>query len=204
MSTTREYFKLLAERAVREFIRKTKEYTAVDSREHNQGWRYTLDDYMTENGFRRIGSGKYGVAYAHPQKDYILKVFMRDAAYLKWLDFAKRHPNNPHVPKIRGKAVKLGKLLMAVRLEKLERASGNYQSFINKVTDIESYPDATPAEKEIGDFLASNERLLDLHGENVMMRKDGTYVIVDPFYNWYRASGFTIDPDDVSEFKAII
>ena len=80
-------------------------------------------------------------------------------------------------------------------------------------TSSEEFMQAYRAWREHGEFVLEdeninavlrhfeeNEILLDLHGENIMMRGD-QLVVIDPYYNWFNTDKmkFTIDPKDVDQ-----
>lgn len=159
-------------------------------------WRGKLDPAFSKYGFKLIGEGKYGAVYENPKYSFIIKVFMRDTAYLKWLNFAKQNQDNPWVPKIRGKVVRLGSLFMAVRLEKLTPGGSSDDVY---TADDEGNKAAT----KVVDFLEANSKLLDLHSGNVMKRGHQT-VIVDPLYMWFKGGQFVIDPNDLSGLDSIL
>lgn len=176
------------------FRKATANVSAVDNRETE--WRGTLEQLMALYGFKLIGQGKYGAVYSNPKYPYVLKFFMKDTAYLLWLDFAKRHQHNPLVPKIKGKVVKIGPYFMAARLEKLTEPTLRMKYWDNDPKD--------PNVAEVSDFLEKHKNLADMHMGNIMARGDQA-VIIDPFYNWFKpGQGFTMDPEDISKFKAIL
>lgn len=168
--------------------------TSVDDTQTS--WKGTVVQFMELFGFRPLGDGRYGYVFGNPKYPYVIKVFMRDTAYLKWLDWAKRHQDNPYVPKIRGKVIKIGNLFMAVRLEKLSPGGT-----ANELYDRDEAGD--PHATQVVDFLEANNKLLDLHDGNVMLRGK-QLVIVDPFFNYIRGGMFSIDPDDLTNFKNIL
>lgn len=181
------------------FKNRVSKLNAVDARDVK--WQTTLPDLMTKFGFRNVGAGKYGTVFANDNYPYIIKIFMRDAAYLKWLNFCMQNQGNKWLPKIRGKVIKIGNLFMAVRLEKLTP-----YNMKGTPVDEKLYHDADelgdPEAKKVVDFLDANARLLDLHEGNAMMR-GSQVVIIDPFYNFYRGGKYTIDPNDLSSFREL-
>lgn len=172
----------------------SNKYKEVDSRDSS--WQFTLPSLMSKYGFRPINSGKYGYVFGNPSYPYIIKVFMKDTAYLRWLNFAKEHQDNPYVPKIRGKVGRLGSNFMFVRLEKLS-GTGEESELYDAMDKGDHYA------KQVVDFLEKNDHLLDMHGGNIM-RRNNQLVIIDPFYNFFRSGKFSIDPNDVSDFKSIL
>lgn len=179
---------------IEKFKKATSHIKSVDSRETE--WAMDATTLMKNYGFKTVGAGKYGSVFENPSYPYVIKVFMKDTAYLKWLNFAKEHPNNPYVPKIRGKVVRLGDKFMAVRLEKL---TGSADPMF--IYDLEDKGDKDAI--AILDFFDKHSNLLDLHAGNMMMRGK-TPVIIDPFYNFYRGGKFSIDPDDTKGLKNIL
>ena len=84
--------------------------------QQRDSWKTKLDDL----GFRMIGEGFFGMVFSNPSLPYVLKIFTaQDHAYVTWLKYCLANQNNPHVPKFRGKLVRLGGKVMAVRMEKL-------------------------------------------------------------------------------------
>lgn len=77
---------------------------------------------------RILGSGIYGIVFDKPNSNYVYKVFnISDKGYIKYLKFLEMYKDNPHVPKILGKPIRIKLLnnkrladLMFVKLEKLK------------------------------------------------------------------------------------
>lgn len=178
---------------VRDFRDKISSFDKVDTRD--QSWQNNLKSAFAKYGFKPIGTGNYAAVYGHPSYPYVVKVFMKDTAYLRWLDYAKKNQNNPYVPKVKGKVVRISNNFMAVRLERLTPAPAEMESWQFKEND--------PHLEKVLDFFDENAKLLDLHMGNVMARGKQP-VIVDPFYNYFRGGSYTIDPDDLSRFKDIL
>lgn len=179
---------------IEHFRRTVSRFTEPDSRTADE-WQTELPELMGRYGFKQLGTGKFGSVFGNPNYPYIIKVFMKDTAYLKWLDFAKQNQSNPFVPKIRGKVVKISPNFMAVRLEKLT------PSLKDEWMDWDSN-ESNPNVSTILDFFDRNASLMDLHGGNFMMRGN-QIVIIDPFYNWFKGGRFTMDPHDISQFKSL-
>lgn len=171
----------------------------VDTRDNS--WRANLDSYMRTHGFKRLGTGKYASVYGNEKYPYVIKVFQKDSAYLRWIKFALNNKNNPYVPKIRGKVVKITPMIFAIRLEKLTPGylEGDFANEYYNWEEDNNYQSSDPNIQQVLDFFAQNKKLLDLHGENVMYRGN-QLVIVDPFYNWFGREvpgQYTIDPDEI-------
>ncbi|PCJ96828.1 MAG: hypothetical protein COA52_01055 [Hyphomicrobiales bacterium] len=196
-------------------IKKYKDTVSDFKRVDNRfDFRSGMPELFAKYAFKPIGSGKYAVVYENKKYPYIIKVFMKDTAYLKYLNWAKANQSNVFVPKIRGKVIKITDVIMAVRLEKLEEKSGfnkNYDSFIEAMLDpewaIEGKLDLTAYitkhKKDLDKlalFISKNKKIADIHDGNILVRKDSTPVLIDPFYNYFRNGTFTMDADDISTF----
>ena len=179
-----------------------KELKTVDSR--NNYWRDNLTEYMNAHGFKFLGKGKYASVYGNPKYPFVIKVFMRDSAYQRWLDFCLKNKNNKHVPQIKGKVVKITNNVMALRIERLTPLKGSYSSekFGSEFAKWERDNSYVSDDSDINDILkhfSMNKKLIDIHSENIMMRGD-VDVVVDPYYNWVNVENgnvkFTIDPNE--------
>lgn len=173
----------------------------VDTRD--QAWHNVLPSEFAKYGFKKLGSGKYASVFGHSKYPYVVKVFMKDAAYLKWIEFCQSNRDNKYVPKIRGKVTKINKMFMMIRLEKLTPySSGKSASEFNASFAKWKSTGEMPEDQDLVDvftYFAKYKKLLDLHGENMMMRGN-QIVVIDPFYNWYGKTGpgYSIDPDDIN------
>ena len=160
-------------------------------------WMFVIDAFFRKYGFTSSGTGAFGYVAIKEDYPYALKVFRHDAGYLKWYDFCKKNQDNPFVPKIRGKIIKMVEDIFYVRLEKLEpfRVGDKIESEINQIfiANLFSISPYRPGEikltgnKYIDDILkelGENKRMLDIRQPNVMKRKDGTHVLIDPYISW--------------------
>jgi hypothetical protein len=129
---------------------------------------------------------------------------MKDAAYQRWLDFALKNKNNPYVPKIRGKVVKITDVIYAIRMEKLTPYTSNSDPFMSEYSEWKknkNYKSNDSNIQSVLDHFAKNKSLLDLHGENMMMRNK-QLVIIDPYYNWFgkkEPGKYMIDPNEINK-----
>jgi len=184
---------------VDQFKKQVSDIKSVDTR--NQSWHSSLSSLMSKHGFTRVGSGKYASVFKNTQYKYVVKVFMKDAAYFKWLEFVLKNRNNPYVPKIKGKVIKITPMFYAIRMEPLAPYKGSSE-FMTHYSKWSRDPSYKSGDKDIDDILQYFKKykgLLDLHGENVMLRGN-QLVVIDPFYNWFgkhKPGEYTIDPDDV-------
>lgn len=157
-----------------------------------------LKDKLDELGYKKynLGSGLYASVYARPEDNFVIKIFSPDMGYKRYLDYMQTNIQNPYVPKLRGKPVKLPNNFTLVRIEKLKEIDMNlfteikylqnpkegdhvyravrkkfeekYPQFLNLLDDLKSM-------SKRGSGLA-----LDLHPGNIMMRGN-LPVITDPF-----------------------
>jgi hypothetical protein len=157
--------------------------------------------YLTTLGFQpMMGSpGQGGTAFEHPNYPWVFKVFTHDPGYVDFINFAKQNQSNPHIIKIKGGLLKINPQTFAVRLEKLQKGSGEdfnrmikILGHINELSDIDfiddNHPDWIeylktnhPAEFKIVHTLATQfpNHTLDLHRGNILMR-GSTIVFSDP------------------------
>lgn len=72
-------------------------------------------------GWKPLGKGLYGAVLGHPNKNYVIKVFYKNLAYERFIDFVMEHSSNPHLPKI-SKTIRTipGTDLKYIRMEKLQ------------------------------------------------------------------------------------
>lgn len=153
---------------------------------------------LEEKGFKKLGKGMYGYTLEHPSYPWVFKLFSRDDGYKLFLDYALTHQDNPYLPKIKGKYIKLTNDSYVVRLEKLKPIQNqplvnNLEVLAGTTTDeklkkktIEylksHYPDILKILRDIKKIANKTgyEYYIDTHGENIMQRADGTPVITDP------------------------
>jgi hypothetical protein len=198
-------------------IKSYKKYAAqfktVDNRDNS--WRDNmLIPFMASHGFDLAGNGKYGSVFTNEKYNYAIKVFLKDTAYLRFLNWAIRNQHNKYVPKFRGRVVKLSETIFAVRIEKLvDSGNRKVQELVYMLQDWEDvlegiYDDSTYSIKqsdpdliEFCKFMRDHAKLVDMHLGNVMSRPNGQPVVVDPLYNWFKSGSFTIDPDNISDLK---
>lgn len=174
----------------------------IDKVDNRVSWQVPITQLMRDHGFQAGGTGKYGSVFIHRDLPYIIKIFMKDTAYLTWLNYCFKRQNNPYVPKIRGKVVKLTNTFFAVRLERL---TWNEQVADKFIREIEASAFDVPKDlylQDIAFYINQHRKLYDIHHSNVMARGNQP-VLIDPFYNWYKDGKFTIDPDDISNFDEL-
>ena len=167
---------------------------------------------LEKYGFKLRGKGRTGSVYTHSLHPFALKVFYNDNAYLSWIKFCKANQNNPYLPKIKGKFIRVvpkSNHIFAVRMEKLYDIEkfGKFHYLKNTIyhgMELLSSGKSYNNEKEsmeqleavcdehliqIIKFLDDNEHktydFVDLHQNNAMQRRDGQLVIIDPVASSY-------------------
>jgi len=171
---------------------------------------HILNKKLKKLGWRAVGAGSFSTVYENATSPYLLKVNKYpDVGYSTFAKIAQAHPNK-HFPKI-GKIKKYeydDDTYYIYLIEKLKEIPGSSGSDIAQaLSKVLWFPIGTPLARifnkktpkiftkqpgliqalnilnkatGIGDGRDSDVSL-DLHGENVMQRKDGTIVIIDPF-----------------------
>ena len=159
--------------------------------------KITVKEILAKFDFSPIGTGAYGTVFKNFDYSYVLKVFFRDSAYLKWLNFCKDNQNNIYIPKLKNSFIRIipKEEVYAVRMEPLKELHG--------YTDLKKYNKLSKTIQNgfyaISDkkFNIKNKDLslvirflykmhiigdldLDMHKHNVMKRENGELVITDP------------------------
>lgn len=171
-------------------VKKTPEYQATDSE-----FLSILIQKLRDLGYKQyeLGFGAYGVVYARPQDDYVIKIFKKDKGYESYLKFIEKFKSSPYVPRIRGKITKISNKYSFVRIEKLQPID---KELYLKIMELKYPSDIELREKNIDEFEKNypgfvdflnqltkytNQSMfsLDLNKDNIMMRNN-TPVITDP------------------------
>ena len=152
--------------------------------------------YLTNNGFTPLGLGQAGVAFTHPTYPWVFKIFTHDQGYQRFISYALRHQNNPHIPKLKGNLMRINPTTYVIRIEKLDRCplqqGTDSMKILSRLGDLEDIQMLTPDEIEILNSetpgmleiitdLAKEfpTHILDLHRQNILGR-NGTLVLTDP------------------------
>lgn len=163
-------------------------------------------DYLEERGFDYLGSGSYGAVFDHPSFDsrYVLKVF-KDPFYEQFLNYAIKNRQDPHMPRIVGKVMRLSGYGAMVRIEVLREMSDQQYRYLRLHDQVDyvqcrvygTHLDEAEtavfnkinAQHDLGTLMESIDNLirakpagahLDLHEGNFMYR-GSTIVISDPY-----------------------
>jgi hypothetical protein len=169
-----------------------------------------LDEQMNRLGWKEVGSGMYGIVYANENKSYVLKITKDyDSGYEHYVNVIHRFPNK-HFPKISDmKKLRIGKrnyyiylieklitiptitgdkiaeyfdtaidAYFGVSRSQMDRELNLY--FHNRVPKVIAND---PSMREALYIVANKQGKVfsDMHGGNIMKRKDGTIVITDPY-----------------------
>lgn len=155
-----------------------------------------FNEYMSDNGFNKLGQGAFGAVYEKPGYPWVFKLFANDAAYLAWINYVAKNQSNEHVPKLKGKPFRINDGVFAVRMEKLKRMPDTWWD--DPLLDKVVYGGITSKNKEelkelghedlatvlvdihhLAHGNINNDWNTDMHGGNIMMRGD-IPVITDP------------------------
>jgi hypothetical protein len=172
-------------------------------REYNREDQLTKwQNYMTDHGFKYLGSGNFAGVYEHPNYPWIFKIFKDDPGYIHFFKYAKTNQHNENLPKIKGNLIKINDTTYVIRVEKLSPMSNTFfNNEFNNVAPIfrlfarrelhdldQDYQQTMLKfkEKYPGIFtvlydMAKSNYLLDLSSRNMMMRGD-IPVITDPIF----------------------
>lgn len=170
-----------------------------DSSENDTAQDFKLDEYLAELGWDNIGNGAFSSIFENPAKPYVMKINPAyDRGFARFALFTRQNPNE-HFPKIgNAKMMVIGGKKYAIYLmEKLNRLSsteaidlvgfciaackGEYEEMSKSTMEkfqwqMDSLFDACMELKQNSDKV-----VIDFHQGNLMVRDDGTVVIVDPF-----------------------
>lgn len=141
------------------------------------------------------GLGRRGTVFKRPNDPYVIKVFQNDPEYLMYLKYVLSHQDNPHVPKVRGKPVKIAPDTYAIRMEQLNPITNPIGDDYDVIESL--LKTMTWGRFKANKFLKLEEPLLykmltdlaHVYGDNgstdfvianIMRRDDGTIVITDP------------------------
>ena len=162
---------------------------------------YEFSQSLRQNGFdgeKLIGAGYYAMVFARPSDQYVLKIFENDPGYLHFLKFVKNSSSNIHLPKIKGRPIRLNKRFTMIRIERLEHANDSqldYNYVIKQysrelrrdILDSDNryilkaeYPELLDTIDTLYQSIKNTNINLDLHEENVLYRGN-IPVITDPF-----------------------
>lgn len=81
-----------------------------------------MENILQKYGWKLLGSGNDAAVAQHPNKRYVLKLFLSDSNYTKFVEIAKDNIGNPHFPKFSRyiKPIPHNAQFSYVRMEKLK------------------------------------------------------------------------------------
>lgn len=154
-----------------------------------------FDDLMLKHGFRNIGSGDFSGIYEKPGYPWVFKIFAHDPAYLRFVQWARKHQDNDNLPRFKGAPMLIAPDTYVVRMENLKRIPVGQQTelirVLGMIDNAENPPEQAkwldmlgkrwPGIYQIVDVILHGWKDLhpDLHRGNIMMRGQ-TPVIIDP------------------------
>ena len=170
---------------------------------HRMGAVYDITNLEHGLGFKPLDNGSYATVLAHPNLNYVIKLFdAEDKGYQVFLKAVNQNRTNPHFPVLRGQPMNFGKWI-GVRMEKLLPYSLSKFEEIEYMLDtaclydtwrkfiradsihgefLSQWPEFASALDALRQGLKANSSIrVDWHQGNIMQRSDGTPVIIDPF-----------------------
>ena len=175
-----------------------KVHSAVSHAFNNSLAPSDIDKKLREMGWFKSGEGMYSDVYENASKSYILKINRsQDLAFDDFVKLTHKFKNK-HFPKISDqKEINIdGRKYYIYAIEKLyplDEYNGNrvyflihrfveYYSILGKKLRNPNFNDYPELKKAL-EIITKNNRNhgFDMHRGNVMQRKDGTVVIIDPY-----------------------
>lgn len=161
-------------------------------------WQREVDGMLEKYGYKLLGRGSFGRVYKNNRQNKVLKVFIEDIEYMRWVKFCKEHPNNPYLPKFKSQFIRLkqdppiyGILIeeltkyedynMAYLLSGLVSFWGDEENmkFLRKqYGNIDKFLQDENLIQAV-EFLHTHKDAVDIKSENIMSR-NGQLVITDP------------------------
>lgn len=161
--------------------------------------------FIKQKGFTLIGSGKYARVYGSASSPFVIKIFRNDPCYTKFLSLAAK-ANNPHFSRLLSVPKRLNDQDTMVKIENLSKASSQNVALIKRISQGFSQfydsrvrgqdssaldaklaewvkgvdPKLVEAVKLLHDVFGRDGCYLDMDSANIMQRRDGTVVIIDP------------------------
>jgi hypothetical protein len=153
-----------------------------------------LINRLKELGWNNIGKGYEGLIFSNPSKSYVIKLYVPFGNSKELIQFITNNQSNQHVPKLRGKPVKIksDSPVYMLRMEKLEPIKSERDPIFAQyfppgttgdVWDLFSV-DPTwlkanqPDLYQVIKFVNNIQNEPDLHIGNIMKRKN-TFVLID-------------------------
>jgi hypothetical protein len=80
----------------------------------------TIENELGKLGWALAGKGFFATVFAHPSKNYVLKIFYKDSGYMIYAKIMAANQRNAHVPRLKGKLHMLAKDVYVIRMERLQ------------------------------------------------------------------------------------
>lgn len=180
------------------------------------------------DGGQVLGEGTFGIVLTRPEWNFVLKVFVRDDSYLRFVRFAIKNPRKSYpkfydiprrlksdflsIPDDAGQEKKIESIYV-VKTEKLfpitqaeyqdiqfylvYKTSGTFATNPPKVAnELKRLERKYPSIEELNDDFMfavrgiTKAKKTDIKNNNIMKRKNGEFVFIDPFYDYFTATTF--------------
>lgn len=148
---------------------------------------------LLDRGWQKLGSGAAAYCFGKRGSGRVVKIVCGDRGQEAAVALFLQHPNEPSFPRIYSRADLAEKGCFIVEMERLREQpwNGTYGLPDNRMKIERSQTQrGGPLDRLLGsraaDLIRSEaEKIgegIDLHADNLMLRKDGTLVAVDPLY----------------------
>lgn len=169
------------------------------------GLEELITKFAEHSNYKKLGNGLFAYVFKHPKKNEVIKFWVKDDAYEKYLSYVEQHQSNPCLPKLLSKVKTISSFhdrveafpdkIKYVRLELLKPVSPEVERELDELwrsmpdSDAEWKEEAEQASKAVSDLIHTMldiKKVIkldpDLKGDNVMMR-GRQMVLTDPFYD---------------------
>ena len=153
-----------------------------------------LDRIMAQHGFTEIsGACAFSTVYSYETNpNLVVKVFnVGKDGYRNFIDFCRSNPDNPALPKFKGRPIRITQEVSAIRIERLYLLTHEEWNTVAATVEtiVRGDPQYSADDKNFNLYETLVELYhrgvslftLDWHDENFMKRHNGEIVITDPF-----------------------
>lgn len=146
---------------------------------------------LTDRGWHQLGSGAAAFCFGKQGSGRVVKIVCGDRGQAAAMELFTDHHDVAAFPRIYSKADLCGDNCFVVEMERLkEQPLNGYANVVRYRIGRAEAMSPGPMEAVIGERAAELIRVkaaeigegIDLHADNLMLRKDGSVVAVDPFY----------------------
>lgn len=162
---------------------------------YNQNAADSLENKLKDFGWTLLGKGYAGLVFSNPNKSYVIKLYQPESRNdMKFLNFVVSNQDNPHLPKLRGKPVKLenNSSVYMTRMEKLAPITSETGPIFSQYLPNNQDSVYDLFEEEGREYIKANHPYLyqviefidnlpdepDFHLDNIMARNN-TLVLID-------------------------